>query len=151
MGVLSNADYNRVFQRTRAFNSDRLGKNTANLIVASERNFFMATLLTELPSFNKHWLRGQICPPLHFVWRHHIQWRGGQSGMQFLFAAVVNKVSLLDMMWVYNPETLRSHKPRWTLKDRQQAACALNAWPLRKRTERFAPSGTNQSRLQEQT
>ena len=57
---LSNADYNRVFQTTRAFNSDQLGRNTARLLVAFGKNFFMPTLLTKLPSFNKHRLTGEI-------------------------------------------------------------------------------------------
>ena len=57
---LSNADYNYIFQTTREFNSNWLGRNTASLLIASGRNFLMPTLLTELPSFDKHRLMGQI-------------------------------------------------------------------------------------------
>ena len=57
---LSHAAYNRVFQMTRAFNSDQLERNTASLLVASGRNFLTPILLTKLPSFDKHQLMGQI-------------------------------------------------------------------------------------------
>ena len=58
--IAANAEYNRVFQMTIAFNSDRLGRNTASLLVASRRNFIVPILLTELSSFDKHRLMGQI-------------------------------------------------------------------------------------------
>ena len=57
---LLNTDYNRVLQTTRVLNSDRLGRNTASLLVASGRNFLTPTLFIELPSFDKHMLMGKI-------------------------------------------------------------------------------------------
>ena len=58
--TLPNADYNCVFQTTTVFNNDQLGRNTASLLVVSERNFLTSTLLTKVPSFDKHRLMGQI-------------------------------------------------------------------------------------------